>query len=174
MSNEINWEVVAGISSSAIALCALGLTIWQAYVTRLHNKLSVTPYLTTWTHIELDRFHYTVEILNNGIGPALIKNFQVFLDGHEVPGEDLEIMQKALKIIFPNYNHHANGSYLSEGYMMSPKESRSLVSLQFLGPNFPRKEEIDHANKRVKVLIEYESIYKEKHVYDSSRFDILN
>ena len=129
MSANINWNVIAGISSSIIALCALCLTIWQAYVARMHNKLSVTPYLTTWTHIELDKLHYSVEILNNGIGSALIKNFQIFVDGHEVQGQDLEIMQKALKIIFPNYNHHVNGSYLSEGYMMSPKESRSLVSL---------------------------------------------
>lgn len=168
------WSWLSINSSNVIALCALILTVWQAIVARKHNKLSVTPYLTTWTHVDTDKCSYAVEILNNGIGPALIKSFQIFVDGHEIKGQDLEILQKALKIAFPQYSYHSYNSFLSEGYMMSPKESRNLLTIQFLGPNFPSKEEIDHAAKRVKIIIEYESIYEEKYAFDSSKFEVLN
>jgi hypothetical protein len=170
----MSWEAIASFSSAIIALCALGLTLWQAYVSRQHNRLSVTPYLTTWSHNDTDQHRYSVEILNNGIGPALINNFQVFVDGHQVKGDDLELIKKSLKLLFPQYQYNAYNSYLSEGYMMAPKESRNLVMIQFFGPNFPKPEEIEHSTKRVKILIEYESIYREKFKYDSSKLQVLN
>lgn len=170
----VGWKTIADNSSSIIALCALALTIWQAYVSRQHNKLSVLPYLTTWSHNDVDKGLFSVDILNNGIGPALIKTFQVFVDGHEVKGQDLEVIKKALKILFPNYQYSVYNSYLSEGYMMAPKEIRSLLNILFSQPSLPKPEEIEHATKRVRIVISYESIYKEKLIYDSSKFATLN
>lgn len=173
MSFNVSWESVIAISSTLIALCALIATLWQACVARRHNRLSVTPYLTTWSHND-DKGVYKVDILNNGIGPALIKTFQVFVDTHEIKGQDLEIIRKALKILFPNYEYSVYNSFLSEGYMMAPKEGRCLVNIQFTGQTVPALEEIEHATKRVKIVIEYESIYKVKFIYDSSKFKVLN
>ena len=174
MHRDISWEAIAGISSSVIALCALAITLWQAYVTREHNKLSVKPYITTWSHNQNQHGFYSVDILNNGVGSALIKRFQIFVDGHEIKGQALELVEKALGILFSNYAYSSYKAYLSEGYMMAPKENRNLVKIQFLGPNFPSPLEIEHATKRVRILIEYESIYKEKQTYDSSKYSVLN
>ena len=167
------WNWFSTNSSNIIAVCALILTIWQAFVTRRHNKLSVVPYLTTWSNSG-DKGLFRVDIINNGIGPALIQTFQVFVDGHEIVGQDLEIIRKALKILFPNYVYNSYNSFLSQGYMMSPKESRCLLEIQFTGNQFPTPEEIEHATKRTKIYIKYESIYKEKLIYDSSKFKVLN
>ena len=173
MNCSISWEATAGISSAIIALCAVVLTIWQANVQRRHNRLSVKPYLTTWSHREDKGLQ--IDVLNNGIGPALIKTFKVYVDSHEINGQDLEVVRKAVKVLFANYNHEVPyNSFLSEGYMMSAKEVRCLVSINFLGPNYPAVEEIAHAGKRVKVHIEYESIYTERFVYDSSKFEVFN
>ena len=174
MHCNFSWESIAGITSSIIALCALAITLWQAHVTRQHNKLSVKPYITTWSHNENQQGFYAVDILNNGIGPALIRKFQIFVDGHEIKGQSLELIEKALGVLFPNYTYNSYKAYLSEGYMMAPKENRNLVKIQFLGSNFPSPVEIEHATKRVKILIEYESIYKEKQTYDSSKYSGLN
>lgn len=174
MCGKIDWQVLLGISGTVIALLALILTLWQAWVSRRHNKLSVIPYLTTWTHTNHQAYKYHVEIINNGIGPALIKSFKIFVDGHQIQGKDLELIQKCLKLLFPAYEYTSYNCYLSEGYMMAPKEKRDLVVIQFLGPTFPSPEEIEHATKRVKIFVEYESIYKDKFVYDSSVFNTLN
>ena len=170
----MSWEAIASISSAIIALCAFVLTIWQLKVQRRHNMLSVQPYLTTWSHRD-DKGLLKVDVLNNGIGPALIKTFKIFVDSHAINGQDMEITRKAVKLLFANYPHAVPyASFLSNGYMMSAKETRCLASVEFCGPNFPTSEEIDHAGKRIRIYIEYESIYHEKLVYDSSKFEVLN
>ena len=163
----MTWEAIAGFSSAVIAVCALGFTVWQAAITRRHNKLSVTPHLTTWTQSEQATGRYSVEILNNGIGPALIKSFSVQVDGQPIGGEGSEPIEKALKVLFPQYSFHSSQVYMARGYMMSPKEARSLVTVQFFGERFPGQEEVDHAMKRTRLLIEYESIYGEKRLLDT-------
>ena len=166
----LSWEAIAGFSTAVIAFCALGLTIWQACITRKHNRLSVTPHLTTWTHSDKAKNLYAFELLNNGIGPALINNFQIQVDGQPIVGEGTEPIEKALKILFPQYQYSSWQSFVSKGYMMSAKETRNLVTIQFHGEKIPKPEEIEHAKKRARVLIEYESIYKDKSTLDTSEF----
>lgn len=123
----MSWEAIARFSSAIIAFCALGPTIWQARVMRHHNKLSVTPHLTTWSHSDKTSSRYVVELLNNGIGPALMSSFQIQVDGQSIIGEGAEPIEKALKILLPQYQYASYLSYVSKGYMMDAKESRSLV-----------------------------------------------
>jgi hypothetical protein len=71
-------EIIA-ISSVVIAVCALGISIWQGYIARQHNKLSVVPIL----HVDLDTTEgKDIEIVsvNNGVGPAIITHFTVYCD----------------------------------------------------------------------------------------------
>lgn len=170
MEANLSWEAIAGFSSAVIALCVFGLTVWQACIIRKHNKLSVTPHLTTWTHSDTTKNIYAVELLNNGIGPALINSFQVQVDGHPIVGEGTEPMEKALKILFSQYQYSSWQSFVSKGYMMSAKETRNLVTIQFYGEKLPRPEEVEHATRRALVLIEYESIYKDRSILDTSAF----
>jgi len=71
---------------------------------------------------------YKVELLNNGIGPALIKSCRMQVDGQEMIGEGSEPMEKALKAMFPQYQYQHKTSYVTGGYMMPPKETRNLVT----------------------------------------------
>jgi hypothetical protein len=169
MEATMTWEAIAGLSSAVIALCAFGITIWQVHITRRHNKLSVTPHLTTWAHSDKVKNMYSVELLNNGIGPALINSFQIQVDGHPIIGEGNEPMEKALKILFPQYQYSSGQSFLSKGYMMSAKETRNLITIQFYGEKFPTPEEFEHATKRARLIIGYESIYKVKATLDTFR-----
>ena len=38
-------------SAEIIAICALGLTFYQAYLSRKHNRLSLKPHLTRFIHV---------------------------------------------------------------------------------------------------------------------------
>jgi hypothetical protein len=119
-------------------------------------------------HSDKAKSTYAIELLNNGIGPALIKSFQIQVDGHPIIGEGTEPIEKALKILFPQYQFFSWQSFVSKGYMMSAKETRNLVTVKFHGELLPKPEEVEHATKRAQVLIEYESIYKDKSRLDTS------
>lgn len=169
--NCISWEAIPGIASAIIALCALALTLWQIVVTRCHNKLSVTPHLTTWSHSDEGNNRYQIDLLNNGIGPARIKSFSIQVDGQAVDGEGTEPIEKALKILFPQYRYQPlYQAYVANGYMMSAKESRPLVIIQFSGPQAPKPEEVNHAIRKARLIIDYESIYGDKHRLDTDDF----
>jgi len=167
MDECLSWDAVAAIASAVIALSALGLTVWQAVTARRHNRLSVTPHLTTWSHLDRGNNLYQIDLLNNGIGPALIKHFLIQVDGKSISGEASEPIEKALKILFPQYLYQSYQSYVTNGYMMSEKEARPLVRVQFCGERLPTSEEVDHAIKRVRLVIKYESIYGESDCLDT-------
>ncbi len=164
------WSWLSSNAVNVIALCALGTTFWQAYVSRQHNKLSVKPYLTTWTHLQNDGASniFTVDILNNGVGPALIKSFQIYVDGQEVKGKDDELVKKAFKILFPTYQSEPDYAYMSKGYMMPPREKCHLVKAVFSTPIEVVEKEVEHAKERVRVVVKYESIYQEQQTFDST------
>ncbi len=98
----MKWEVITGISTCVVALCALIFTIWQANQIRKHNRISVTPHITTWTHTDSEKNLLIVEVMNNGIGPAMINSVSLFVDGEQITGEDTEPIKIGLKQLFPN------------------------------------------------------------------------
>ena len=159
------WSWLSNNASNVIAICAFGATFWQAHLTRKHNKFSVKPYLTTWNTTE-DGYN-VVKIINNGIGPAHIKSFSIFVDGQRVAGENLEPHIKCLNIIFSGYEFSWYGSYLGVDYMMPSNEQKALVAFKFTGQKIPNPIELDHILKRARLVINYESIYEEKFKFDS-------
>jgi len=166
----LNWEIITGISSVIIATCALGVTIWHGIQTRRHNRLSVLPHLASWKHFEGSKNHYSVELSNNGVGPALIKTFKIEVDGKPIIGEDSEPIEKALKILFPRLKYDAKHAALSKGYMMTAKEKIQIVDIIFFGDNVPKPEEVNHAIKRTRLAVSYESIHGESFKFDSNDF----
>ena len=73
------------IGTLIIALCALAATIWQAAISRKHNKLSVRPVLTLY-RLDIDGVIY---IKNNGSGPAIVKEYEIWKDGALVNEDQL-------------------------------------------------------------------------------------
>lgn len=167
---HLSWEAIAGLSSAIIAFCAFWLTVWQAKITRNHNKLSVTPHLTTWSQRDVANCRYSVELLNNGIGPALIESFNIYVDGLLISGEGMESIEKALKILFPQYQFASWQSFVATGYIMAEKEGRNLVTIVFQGEKVPSPVEVDHATKRARLLITYKSIYGDQFILDSTAY----
>lgn len=166
----MTWEAIAGFCAVIVALCALWLTISEGRESRKHNKLSVKPHLTTWTSSAAASGRYSVDVINNGIGPALIKNFQICVDGMAVEGLGVGVIENALKKLFPGAAYEAKQGYLAPGYVMSAKERRPVVDIVFLGQPVPKYEEMAQAEKRIRLVIEYESMYGEEYRYDSDTF----
>jgi hypothetical protein len=157
----VDWSAIIGISSAVIALCALGFSIWQGKQTQKHNRLSFRPHLTTWSHSDAEKGFYAVDLINNGIGPAIIENFSIKVDGKPISGDGGEKIEKALKVLLPNLNYRSQHSYVAKGYSMSPKERCTVVAVQFLGPQLPSREFVENALNRGELEISYRSFYEE-------------
>jgi len=160
--NADDWSVITGISTAVIALCALGLSIWQGVLARKHNRLSFRPHLTTWTHSDAEKGVYVFEIINNGIGPAIIEEFSIKVDGKLISGEGAESIEKALKITIPNLPYKAQQSYLGTGYVMAAKERCTVFAVQFSGQPLPSKDLVEYAFNRGDLEISYKSFYGER------------
>lgn len=161
-------EVIAAIGSASIALCALIFSIWQAKVARDHNKISVRPHLTTWTNKDHDNGAFSVYVLNNGIGPALIKKYEIRVDGKIMSGDGTAPMENALKHLFSGQPYQSHNAYMAPGFSLGAKESCRVTSFQFLQGFNLNSEQVDHAFNRADLIIEYESFYGEKFILDSS------
>jgi hypothetical protein len=159
---ELNWQVISGIATTIIALCALALSIWQGVQTRRHNRLSFRPHLTTWTNTDAEKGFYTIELTNNGIGPALIEEFLVKVDGKVISGQGTEPIEKGLKIIFPNLEYTSLRGYVAKGYSMAAKGKVTIAAIQFLKQPFPSLEFMERASNRVSLDIPYKSFYGEQ------------
>ncbi len=158
----MNWEMITGVASLVIALCALVFSIWQGFQVRKHNKMAFRPHLSSWSHSQHDKDVYIVELLNNGLGPAVIKNFTIKVDGKKISGEGTELMEKAIKALFPDMEFNYQYGHLGEKYAMGAKEKRTLLSIQFLDDELPPSDDIKRTLSRADLEVEYESFYGEK------------
>lgn len=61
---------------TVIALSAVVVSIWQAYQQRLHDRISVRPYLE-WIQSQNDEGYTYLQIKNKGFGPAFFKTGEI-------------------------------------------------------------------------------------------------
>ncbi len=164
----MDWNTLTGISSVSIALCALAYTVWQGKQTQKHNKLSFRPHLHSWAHKNSNEGVYVIEIINNGLEPALIENFTIKVDGKIISGEGTEPIEKALKILFPDAKYKkSHQSYMAKNYAMAAKEKCTILAIQFAETSLLPQEVVEHIFNRADLIIEYKSFYEEEFIYSS-------
>ncbi|HGM8505710.1 TPA: hypothetical protein ACKQBN_004397 [Pseudomonas aeruginosa] len=81
----------------AISILALISTFWQGHLSRTHNKLSVRPQLEG--HSQWDGANYSLEVRNDGLGPAIIKSARVYFKGELLSGEGPPLIEKAFECV---------------------------------------------------------------------------
>ena len=86
-------ELFFGITSISIALAAAIITIWQGFLTRKHNRLSVKPILRIDTQFLLGK-QCKILLVNNGIGPAIIKSVKYFIDDDSSEQTIMDVWEK--------------------------------------------------------------------------------
>lgn len=89
-NTDVDWAAWGAV---LISILALGVTFWQAHLARRHNKLSVRPYLAG--HTSCSDTTYSLEIRNDGLGPALLTAVRVYRDGKLIEGEGTQLVDNA-------------------------------------------------------------------------------
>lgn len=154
---ENNIENITAIATVLIAAIAIFIAIWQIITTRIHNKLSVVPHLLFETIIDEKPNNVNITLKNVGIGPAIIKSYDVYLDGTKqdlIDGSSwLIIVEKAgfkAKYIF--------GLKLDiDNSAVGVNEEKQILLIELLKPQ--KMTEVQKALKRINIKINYECIY---------------
>lgn len=145
--------------SVVIAVCALGVTIWQGKQNDKHNKLSVRPFLSAKLYWDAkgDTGFFTYELMNCGIGPAIIKDFILFFGDKEVSRNNDQIYRNFLNKKLEKFMEVTPVSYLP-GAVMQTKEIQALITFKY---NIQNQSPIDFINK-LHMVIHYQSIYQDE------------
>lgn len=83
-------DTITAIGACFIALLALLLGIWEAREARQHARLSVIPKLMFDTTVSSAWPEVGIKLLNKGVGPALIDEFRLLVDGKRVESNSAE------------------------------------------------------------------------------------
>lgn len=153
--------------SNAIAIAAFGATFWGAHIAREHNRLSVTPYISTFINYGTGNAPYeiSVDLLNKGIGPAKIERYQVLLDGEPVPAKKSADLNKMLFELLPETLEACSTTHLTSQYMMAAHESRTIAHLIFkLGV---KEDDVIETLERLSLVVDYKCMYGTLHHFDS-------
>lgn len=146
-----------------ISLLALGVTVWQAHLGRVHNKLSVRPYLAGHSSSTEDGI-YRLELRNDGLGPAIVTGARVYRDGVLVEGEGPPLVNKAFEAIPGCELLEREFFYLD--FVIPAGRSVEICAVKFS----PEISDIDtFLANRITLELDYKSAYDEPLPMYSSR-----
>lgn len=164
-SKGLSADTITAIAAIIIALIALGISVWQGYETRRHNRLSVTPKLTYDYSLSSAYPEVAIKLSNNGIGPAIIKDFALHVDGIRI--EDIGYGGwKSVGNKLNTFQPWVRSAFLNKEDVMRVGETKMLFSVDRKNINRERKEIILKAFSRLKISIEYESIYGDNYLIE--------
>ena len=156
-------SILTNNPAESIALSALFLTIWQGWLSRRHNLLSVRPSLVLKTNTEnlgKDKRRATITIKNSGLGPAKIVDYVIGKHGEGVIlgqiapdawGFLLSELCKLDKVALES-------TQLAKERFIAPDEEINLLSATYIKP---KDREFD-IHQETGLAIKYTSLYGEK------------
>lgn len=160
-------ELIFGIAGTIIALGVAITTIWQGFLNRRHNRLSVKPILII-TRITVTGEKADILLKNTGIGPAIICHIKFFVDGividQNLRGPAIA-EDRAVNVAVSKIGLRADRYRLFELFpqeSLSTGEEQSLIQSMDAIKDDPSLTKIQKAFDKLSIEIEYESIYKEK------------
>lgn len=150
--------------AEVIATCALAFTAYQAFLQRQQSRVSVRPLITTFVNRRRKDKIGELEVLlmNNGLGPALVKRFQAYLNGAECePDAAVTSLFKGMPVV------HKEVTKLADDYAMPASTAKTLLALKFPCPTDDDMQKMVDRLNVIDLELVYSSAYGEKFSYDS-------
>lgn len=159
---------IGGVSVTVelvLSICAIFLTVYQAVLTRRHNRLSVRPHLVwdiakIWNKSSVEaRF----SLHNKGIGPAIIKDRYFLLDERRFDGDvSDEVHSLAHSLIGTSFSFHLHRHGLPGiGTALTAGSEFLVAHVVFAGTNLPNEKQLNEIMERAQFKAAYESLYQE-------------
>jgi len=161
MDDYINSNNIAA-ASAVIAFCALGLTLWQGYIARRHNIMSVAPLLNSCIVCHVND-PFKIEISNGGLGPAIIKKFTIYVNDSEFDIGEENLWERILTLIGVDVNSVKwVGQSHIEGDPIQAGKSALLLEIKPVNDIEGTINHLDRVHDLIKYSIEYECMYGKK------------
>jgi hypothetical protein len=154
------------LAATFISGCALFATIWQAHISRKHNRISVQPSLV-WNRkqsITNAGIEVAFSIKNCGAGLAMVRDRFFIIDGQRFEtstnqDEILELAETLLgqKLPYVIREHGLPGI----GSSIPPNEESLVVKIFFPGANSPLLNSALSGLAGVNFCLAYKSLYDE-------------
>lgn len=149
---------ITEISTIVIALSAFILTMWQVFLSKKHNLLSIQPAVCSSSTYNYDGF--SSEIINKGAGVAIVDIFQFYIHGSEVTFKEF---QADIRDLVKDYEHTLSDFTLKPGSFIAAGEKFNVFDMQF--ENNVDKKFISSFRQRYSLFIEYHCLYGRKFSY---------
>jgi len=152
--------LIISIIAIVVSFSALIVTIWESIEIRRNNRLTVIPKLTFITSLSGIEHFIGIQVKNNGFGLAIIKKFSIFVDEKLLSTESNAGWNKAFTKLGLKKIEVVWGEW-------EPNDASGVGNIQNIliineSVLTPEKRKIFmSAIKRLKISIEYESIYGE-------------
>lgn len=152
-------EIIIAISSVSIALCALGISLWQGYLTRKHNKLTVNPYGVIQIDISAQSEQVGVHIRNQGVGPMILTSIKIRREDGCIDFADMSNVQESLGLQGEGFVFRICSGHVS----VLPNEDIWIISTTKHLSNKDLISRLKTALNDSLIEITYESVYGEKY-----------
>ncbi|MCF7486757.1 hypothetical protein AB4277_00900 [Vibrio splendidus] len=163
-------EEKIALGALVIASCSFALTIYQAWLSRLHNRMQVKPYIDlTWVSTLNDGFKCSLK--NYGVGPAYVEKVNYYLDGkkYQIESSD-DFKGLILDIGLENTHLEVKHCQLHKHSALSSSEEINLFEFNNVGNKPYNKADILNCLQRISVTVNYECSYGLKFTSQKSSF----
>jgi len=166
LNEPIDLEITIGLATVSIALLAVGTSIYVIYQNDRHNRNSVMPKLNTFAYTPDKDGMFRYQLVNLGIGPAIIKNIN-YIDGNDIYG--LTTKEEIISYLEHMGIAGKNAGYViaREGTIILHGEKLELINVdkkEFLENDL--EEIIDIFRDTIKLKVVYTSILDDEFKYD--------
>jgi len=159
------------LSSMFIALLALFTTVYQAELTRKHNRLSVIP-LMLFSSSEIE---YEISLTNNGAGPGIVLGLEMMVKDEYFIDNDAKKIRSIIAETIKRSSLQLSGEdYIVTAYdgfmVLKPGDKVKLLELI----NDKKSKEFVELMKLINFGVCYKSIYNDRFFIKTSDFIIPN
>lgn len=170
------WQCLSSNYEAIVAISALFISVYSAYLSRKHNRLSVRPYITGIPHTSSSdkETKISFEIFNGGLGTAMIQSFKVLYNKAVVADGSYFHFEKFLNNLVSQENannsipfQYIESRILGRSYAMTAKERNIILAISFPAIDAGSIKHFQALFHRFDVIVEYKSLYGERLIFDT-------
>ncbi|QHT71409.1 hypothetical protein GXP67_34505 [Rhodocytophaga rosea] len=145
------------ISAMLISVGTFATFIYQTNLIQKQQYASVLPYLEIWNS-GADSTRYKLLLVNNGIGPAFIKDIKIHYKGKTYPYDPIVFYSE---VIYPSDTISFISTNVNKGQVVPAGERIEIVIVNNSVKDAAKLRQL-FGNQTAKLDIVYSSVYEEK------------
>ena len=159
-------ESITAIGTVALAVIALAVAVLEGHAMRKHNYLSMQPILT----IDINQkiigngiFSINFDLRNAGIGPAIIKDIELYCEKVKIPMKGEDATEKFKKQYPLSFDYH--GTFGSASNINVIEAGKCISIFQLTSAQTATNKDVKSLRdtaRHIVIKIEYQSIHQNK------------